>query len=532
MTRGKPPISYTSRLRQPRFATFIVVAVLLLVALLHQLSSGATTSANVGRQMVAVPSGSPAISRPKATKRKVQLPAWDEEPEAVAVRHVGTGDNEADPTNSNDDSPSPPATQSPPVARLSLNPPKRTIEAADTRLHAITVQTKGSPGWCRMLKTAALSGIRVTNIGWGMEYAHRKRPQWILEWIASQQQQQQQPKEQGQRQLAAVASFDEEEQPLSMKDNGRTAGVARKRSDRALDDWDVLLFADGSDSAFTGFDSSEIVTKFTRLTAGAVDASLLVDEIDGNDAGAGEPGEGNMLRGFDARKRRRPKAPVPLLFNAEANCYHQQLFDGPWGVKKGKCLSAYKKYNPFVMSKWRYLNAGGWIGYVWAVKRFFSVVQGELDKRPSLWCDQSVIGGLMLSRKYDHLVYLDYANKIFLPTYHLETSDFCPTDTDDFGVEGGIDVRNVEKDDPHRGLRLCHSKAQPAVLHFNGKSEGGKSDQILMRTAWYQRAQTEKGKTGAVDLLRRWTTSLFKNTGAVTEQSPFARVCPGFDKVD
>lgn len=349
-----------------------------------------------------------------------------------------------------------------------------------------------------MLKSAALSNITVENIGWKESYAHRKRPRWILEWISKQQARRvvtapAAPTRRTRQPAAGVHGFDE-----VVAASAKPAALpSSEATQRPLDDWDVIMFVDGSDSAFTGENPQSILHRFQRIAKEDIEPSLILPD-----------------NGIDSPElRRKRRLMVPLLFNAEANCYHQQLFDGPWGVKKGKCLVAYKKYNPYVVSKWRYLNAGGWIGYVWAAKRFFTEVAAVLDKRPKLWCDQSLIGGLMLSRRFDLLLHLDYANAFYLPTYHLDpNADLCRAMPGE-----GVRVGDHEYFDDNTYLRLCHSGGIPAVLHFNGKSGEATKNEVLQKTAWYVRSMMPNGKETSLRLLAASRTILYG--GGVTERS-------------
>jgi hypothetical protein len=265
-----------------------------------------------------------------------------------------------------------------------------------------------------MLLSAFLSEkIAVVNLAWGRRYAHIKRPRWILQFV----------------------------------------DAAR------LGDSEIVVFADGSDTIFTGFGPGAIAKKFS--------SSASTEEV------------------FDPQEVARGNALPPLLFNAEANCYHQQTFAGSWGVKKGKCISAYKRHNPNVTSPYRYLNGGAWIGRVWALKKVFMEVKRRADADPSLWCDQSVLGAIYLSNAFGKMFGLDFHNDIFLPTYHLRIQrDFCDAPVPGAGHE------------PR--MRMCHSGKTPSIIHFNGKSEGASTSEVIHRTAWWRQAQEQNN---AVELM-------------------------------
>lgn len=284
-----------------------------------------------------------------------------------------------------------------------------------SRIFFITVQTSPTPTWCRMLLSAALSGnISIINLAWGAKYAHIKRPQWILHFL------------------------------------------------NTLRPEDVVVFADGGDTLYTGVPPESIHQRFSSMTAESPQTHSIDD----------------VLHGIQLS---------PVLFNAEANCYHQQTFDGSWGVKKGKCLSAYKRYDPNITSPYRYLNGGGWIARVWAAQKVFGAAVDIIKAGSHWWCDQSVIGGLLLSGKLRGTLGLDTRNKFFLPTYHLRPlRDFCTSTV----PPGGLNSANP-KLLPDL-LRMCHSGEVPSILHFNGKSEGRFTSDIIHRTGWFSRLQQQQ----------------------------------------
>jgi hypothetical protein len=323
-------------------------------------------------------------------------------------------------------------------------------------LRFITVQTGASPGWCRMLRTAALSGVTINNIGWGRRYSHTARVAWIRDWLADQ---------------AAAAG----KRPAPNADGDDGGGEAPP-----LRDWDVVMFSDGADTAYTGVRPATILRTFER-------------------------------------QNRRANGTAPLMFNAEANCFHLELFTGSWGVNKGRCIAAYKRYNPALATKWRYLNGGAWIGYAWAARRFFADVAAVIKGRPaSMKCDQSVMGGQLLSRRYAGLLALDYGNAVFLPTYHLKpAADFCPA---------AADAAAAEAEGPRR-LRMCHSGAVPALLHFNGKASHDQAD-VLGRCSWAAAAADKPAQDAVV---RRWQTVLYGD-GKAPAPRKLVDVCPSLSK--
>lgn len=308
-----------------------------------------------------------------------------------------------------------------------------------TKIHFITVQTGASPTWCRMLLSAALTdpSITVVNLAWGAKYAHIKRPQWIFQYLST------------------------------------------------LPSANVVLFADGGDTIYTGVRASSVLSRFVEATA-ATPEEFSQQEV----------ALGHKLS--------------PVLFNAEANCYHQQTFQGSWGVKKGKCLSAYKRYDPNITSKYRFLNGGGWIARVWAARIVFQAAIDIIRKDSHWWCDQSVFGGLLLSGELRGILGLDTNNKFFLPTYHLRPlRDFCPL---------SANSRTAPE-----GLRMCHSSEIPAVLHFNGKSEGKFTADVMVRTGW---SSTLRVHDKAAVLAEVRSNSTILASGAALKVVRIGDVCP------
>ena len=163
-----------------------------------------------------------------------------------------------------------------------------------------------------------------------------------------------------------------------------------------------------------------------------------------------------------------------LFFNAEKNCYGPQTFGAKcggkckWALLKAQCIAQYRNtvyQNGTVdVPKWRYLNAGCFVGRVGAVKKFFSKVAEATYKdkemttlRHGVWCDQSMITKILLKQyaQSNSPAGLDVENRIYLPTYHLHPKeDLCPSDG---------------------SIHTCHNKdhlaEEPLIFHLNGKSE-------------------------------------------------------------
>eukprot|EP01060_Flectonema_neradi_P022536 TRINITY_DN30781_c0_g1_i1.p1 TRINITY_DN30781_c0_g1~~TRINITY_DN30781_c0_g1_i1.p1 ORF type:complete len:363 (+),score=47.48 TRINITY_DN30781_c0_g1_i1:66-1154(+) len=189
----------------------------------------------------------------------------------------------------------------------------------------------------------------------------------------------------------------------------------------------IVSFSDGTDVMFNG-GAAEIASRFTQLEK---------------------------------------KYSRSLFFNAEKSCYAQQAFpDAPcskgckWALRKARCIASYRNNiwtnGTSDLSKWRYLNAGCFIGRVSSVRKFFTKVseitfKSDGSLRSGVWCDQSMITKILLTQSMSHIVALDIENRIYLPTYHLHSSiDFCPYDS----------------------LHVCGSPEgeNPLIFHLNGKS--------------------------------------------------------------
>ena len=185
-------------------------------------------------------------------------------------------------------------------------------------------------------------------------------------------------------------------------------------------------------------------------------------------------GPGEILRRFESMEKKWGRN---LFFNAEKSCYAQQAFSSgscskncQWALRKARCITEYRnsvwRNGTEGVSKWRYLNAGCFIGRAGAVVDFFTAVarvtyfeQVYPFKRlkSGIWCDQSMITRVLLNQAAEgkSVAGLDVENRIFLPTYHLHPKeDFCPSSG---------------------SLHTCHNKEhvgeQPLIFHLNGKSE-------------------------------------------------------------
>lgn len=323
------------------------------------------------------------------------------------------------------------------------------------------------------MKSALRSGIHVFNLGWGQRYAHRARPRWIINFLQS-----------------------------ALKQNPYPF------ASRAFSLDDVVLFSDGADTMFTGVSPATILRRFEALAA---------EQQQQQETAAGEATPNRKNRDF-------------VMFNAEANCYHQQLFqEKPWGVNKGRCIGAYKRFDPLRRTKWRYLNAGAWIGTARAALWLFSNVTKLLDANQKLWCDQSVIGGMMLGEgpvasvpPSKRLILLDTKNTIFLPTYHLRVQE-------DVCQDAAMSQEEKLLHGLPESLVLCHSKRAAAVLHFNGKSgssgtETERRANEFIASRQQRTRSSEKGSWGEMNLLLLWEA----NVDSRVATSPFEAQCPKF----
>lgn len=57
------------------------------------------------------------------------------------------------------------------------------LQAHTPRVVFVVVQTHHSLGWCRMLLSSVLSNVTVITVGFGADYSHTARPQWVLDYI-------------------------------------------------------------------------------------------------------------------------------------------------------------------------------------------------------------------------------------------------------------------------------------------------------------------------------------------------------------
>ncbi|EKF39543.1 expression site-associated gene (ESAG-like) protein [Trypanosoma cruzi marinkellei] len=209
------------------------------------------------------------------------------------------------------------------------------------RVVFVVVQTKPSHGWCQMMASAMLSNVTVVSVGYRQAYQHVIRAQWVWQYLESE----------------------------------------------GLHDDDVVVSFDGADTVFIG------ALPIQRAVRHFIDTSA--------------PSFG----AFDPEAVRRGEATPPLLFAAEGNCYHLQMTNSHnWEASKGKCVSVYKRFEQVMESdgkrvaagrkknRMHFLNAGGYVTRVWALKRALAAYRALL-RSGNFWCDQSIWGMLYLGQR-------------------------------------------------------------------------------------------------------------------------------------
>ncbi|KEG15048.1 expression site-associated gene (ESAG-like) protein [Trypanosoma grayi] len=353
------------------------------------------------------------------------------------------------------------------------------------RVRFVVAQTRRSPGWCKMVASAILSNVSVATVGYGKKYSHMRRLFWVMEYI-------------------------EEE---------------------GLQDRDIIVSYDGSDTLLTGaLTVQRALKKFIATTAPTVDA-------------------------FDAEAVRRGDATAPLLFTAEGNCYHPQLSENvKWGVSKGRCISLYKRAEMNALGqkgaeaggrrkRLHFLNAGGYVARVWALKRAFTAYRSLMGLK-RWWCDQSAWGMLYLwsitqnsssaneARIPYGIVSLDFQNTFFLSVHGMRLGK-------DIMLWSSTSVAEIVE-----GGRLPFPlffnidgipDATPAILHMNGV---GRKDRVVLEenlrghTSWFVEAnRTPEALHAAKDLLQNGALLDLHGVSGETKRIPFGDVCRGIDLI-
>ncbi|ORC88805.1 expression site-associated gene (ESAG-like) protein [Trypanosoma theileri] len=331
-----------------------------------------------------------------------------------------------------------------------------------------------------MLASAILSNVSVETIGYGRRYKHTDRVFWVMQYIEKER----------------------------------------------LRDSDVVVVYDGADTLFSGASTvQQAVDRFIATTAPTPDA-------------------------FDAGAVRRGVATAPVLFSAEANCYHPQLTDsGKWGVSKGRCISAYwRAYNYWVGGcsgdvcneklRLHYLNAGGYVARVWALKQTFVAFRDVLQRK-RWWCDQSAWGLVYLwsitqdarmtpdVRIPRGLINLDFHNEFFfsLHSMRFEIDILFWSSTAIANVVAGgrlpfpLFFNIVDK-----------PNATPAILHFNGlgRNVGFFLEKMRNHTSWYvENKRSVDAAEKARDMLKSYSRIKVCGDGDCN-LALFSQFCPVF----
>ena len=122
-----------------------------------------------------------------------------------------------------------------------------------------------------------------------------------------------------------------------------------------------------------------------------------------------------------------------ILFSAETNCF-------PW--------EHVTKFYPFTESPYKYLNSGGYVGTVKALKQIFSY---EIDKSP---CDQGYFTYIYINYLHDSAKKPDYTITLDTECKFFQTAYAVPWEH--FQFQNGKFYNTVTKQSPY-------------LLHFNGK---------------------------------------------------------------
>ncbi|KAH9597063.1 hypothetical protein LSM04_001524 [Trypanosoma melophagium] len=376
------------------------------------------------------------------------------------------------------------------------------VEDQDTARHAekkppstvpsvrfIVAQSLPCHGWCRMLASAILSNVSVEILGYGRKYTHVKRVIRVIRYIEKEK----------------------------------------------LRDSDVVVVYDGSDTLISGASTVQrAVDRFIATTAPTPDA-------------------------FDAAAVRRGVATAPVLFTGETTCYHPQLgmvLKLRLPTDDEDCLTLYHRawkvmgykdssVNPSEpgKSRFRFLNAGGYVARVWALKRALAVYSRVLTFRRSrrqIWrCDQSVWGLVYLwsitqdprmtpdVRIPRGLINLDFHNTFFVTAYGtLWGRDFVPwssTAIADVAAGGRLPF-------PLFFHMADKPNATPAILHFNSRGEGTTKSTLWMlrnHTSWYvETMRSAAAFLKARDMLRHSAFVEIDVSGTGKVRLPYGRVCP------
>ncbi|RHW72450.1 expression site-associated (ESAG) protein [Trypanosoma brucei equiperdum] len=259
-------------------------------------------------------------------------------------------------------------------------PTSRRVPFRNPRVIFVVVQTRPSPGWCRMLMTAVVTNVSVISIGMGGNYSHTIRANWLLNFL----------------------------------------------DDEVLHDDDVLVMFDGADTLFTdGIHRKRKLDHFIKMSP-PLPTFFNQTAIYRGDAWP------PMLHTAE------PDCYAPQL-NITYNPKNESHWDRcarfyAMGLSEAKSIGVERLLGlpPPVRG---HLNSGGIVGRVWAYKEAFSVFLQLREASTEWWCDQSIWAALFIwsvgsatgvDPKYiirRGIISLDYDKRYFYyPTDEYDTS--------------------------------------------------------------------------------------------------------------
>ncbi|CBH17047.1 expression site-associated gene (ESAG) protein,putative [Trypanosoma brucei gambiense DAL972] len=203
------------------------------------------------------------------------------------------------------------------------------------RVFFLVAETRYAPGWCRMIVSSILTNVSVATVGMGGWYGHVSRWLWLYRYLRQ----------------------------------------------KKMSEGDVIVIFDGGDTVFTGEDVREEAVKHFLDTTPKIPEAF---------------NETAILRG---------EMTPPMLFTAEKGCATPQLnimvkpegrsefqnckklFDDAMDATRGVGVENILRVNESGRS---YLNGGGVIARVWALKEALKVFF-NLRRQSLIWlCDQTI----------------------------------------------------------------------------------------------------------------------------------------------